>query len=154
MQIVRADLSHIDDLGELFDKYRQFYGQHGDLSTAKRFIRDRLWNEESVIFLVMSGTNQPAGFAQLYPTYSSVSMRRVWIVNDVFIDPAYRASGYAKALLDKVIEYGKESDALALKLAIAADNDAGKSLYESCGFTRTTQFDHFTLRLDKGKLGK
>ncbi|MCM2680511.1 GNAT family N-acetyltransferase [Echinimonas agarilytica] len=148
MKIVRADLSHIDALGELFDKYRQFYGQHTDLTTAKRFIRDRLWNEESVIFMVWDESNKPAGFAQLYPTYSSVSMRKVWIVNDVFIDPDFRSSGYAKALLDAVSHYGKQTEALALKLAISADNDPGKSLYESAGFTRITQFDHYTHRLD------
>ena len=148
MKIVRADLSHIDDLGELFDKYRQFYGQHPDLATAKRFIRDRLWNDESVIFLALSEQSQPAGFAQLYPTYSSISMRRVWIVNDVFIDPTYRSSGYARALIDKVTEFGAQTDALALKLAISADNDTGKSIYEHSGFTRITQFDHYTKRLD------
>jgi len=46
---------------DLFDQYRVFYKKESDLGLAERFIRERLDNNESVIYVAMDG-DKPIGF--------------------------------------------------------------------------------------------
>lgn len=55
---------------DLFDKYRIFYNQPSDKELADRFIKERLENNESIIFVAFAEQNGQAisvGFTQLYP---------------------------------------------------------------------------------------
>jgi len=85
MQIHQATSVDIDDLTLLFDAYRQFYGQAAAPMAAAAFIAERLAKSESVIFLARSETGEAIGFAQLYPAFSSVAMKRMWYLNDLFV---------------------------------------------------------------------
>ena len=64
--IHRAGPADLDALARLFDAYRQFYGQPGDLARARDWLRERLRFGESLV-LVASRGGTVAGFAQLYP---------------------------------------------------------------------------------------
>ena len=46
MQVIRANLSHIDQLAQLFDGYRVFYKQASDVAKAKAFLQERIQNNE------------------------------------------------------------------------------------------------------------
>jgi len=94
VNIVRATTDHIDSLVRLFDAYRQFYGQSSDPAAARNFLTERLQREESVIYLALHG-DEGCGFTQLYPAFSSVAMRRIWILNDLFVPPEARRSDVA-----------------------------------------------------------
>ena len=63
MNIVRAEQKHVPEIGRLFDLYRQFYECDADLELATNFIRDRLANDESVIFVAEDGESLK-GFTQ------------------------------------------------------------------------------------------
>ena len=98
IDIVRAGHPDCDRVAKLFDAYRQYYGQASDLDRASHFIGQRLAREESVILLAtQSGT--AVGFVQLYPSFSSVRTSKLWILNDLFVDPGARRKGVARALL-------------------------------------------------------
>jgi hypothetical protein len=73
MEIQRAGSAHLEAITALFDQYRVFYGQQTDLSAARTFIQARLTQQDSVI-LMATHTGAAAGFIQLYPSFSSVSM--------------------------------------------------------------------------------
>lgn len=45
-----TDLRHLDKLAHIFDLYRQFYKQNGDINLAKSFLKERIIFIESVIF--------------------------------------------------------------------------------------------------------
>src|SRR5687767_8033982 len=92
MKIVPATADHLPVLAPLFDAYRQFYYQPPDLPAALGFLQQRLSNRDSAIFLALDG-EAGAGFVQLYPSFSSVSLRRLWILNDLFVAPAFRQQG-------------------------------------------------------------
>ena len=49
MYIFRAESCHLDELAVLFDQYRQFYEQPPDLEGCRKFIGERLKNDESVV---------------------------------------------------------------------------------------------------------
>lgn len=137
MSIVIKQATH-DDLGTvavLFDRYRQFYHQAPDLGLATRFIGDRLAARESVIFLALLDHN-PAGFVQLYPAFSSVSARRIWILNDLYVDASARRRGVAAALMEAAETWAREEGAARLVLETMPDNRPAQALYEARGWTR------------------
>lgn len=151
LDIIRAGHEHLDLVAPLFDAYRVFYTQASDVEGARAFLRDRVVAGDSAIFLAMSddnGARAAMGFAQLYPTLSSISLRRVWILNDLYVDPAHRRAGVAKALMIHATEFARRTGAVRLALSTALDNAPAKRLYESTGWKRDARFDHYTLSLE------
>lgn len=147
MKIIEATISNLDKISILFDGYRQFYEQESDIDTAEAFIHSRITNGESVIFLALSEGDEALGFAQLYPSFSSVSMKRMWYLNDLFVLDSARNKGVARALLKRVAAFAKETNAITVKLATAVSNESAKSLYESEGYVKVTAFEHYTQRV-------
>jgi GNAT superfamily N-acetyltransferase len=147
MLVKRAAVADVDAVAPLFDAYRQFYGQRSDLAAARAFLDERLRREESVIFFAVADEqrNEALGFTQLYPAFSSVSVRRLWILNDLFVRPGVRRGGVGRRLLERAREWAIETDAKGLVLATAVSNAAARALYESCGWRRDDQFEHYVL---------
>jgi GNAT superfamily N-acetyltransferase len=139
---VRAELDDLDALVPLFDAYRRFYGQASDLPGARAFLADRFKRGESVIFLaVVDGAI--VGFTQLYPSFSSVSMRRLWVLNDLFVTPDARKSGAGRALLERAERWAAETGAKGLTLSTQVTNLGAQRLYEACGWTKDDEFLHY-----------
>jgi ribosomal protein S18 acetylase RimI-like enzyme len=118
----------------LFDSYRQFYDQTSDLRLAREFIHDRLNAGESVILIAESPTREALGFVQLYPCFSSVAARRIWVLNDLFVAPEARGSGVGRALMEGARRLALETGAKRLVLETLTGNRAAQSLYESLGY--------------------
>ena len=143
---LRADRSHVDQVAPLFDLYRQFYKQAPDAEGAQRFIAERLERGESVIFLAMAG-GRAVGFTQLYPSFSSISMKRLWILNDLYVAAEARKLGAGQALLERARDWGIETKAKELELATATDNYPAQRLYERTGWKKDLEFFHYALPL-------
>jgi hypothetical protein len=75
VNIRRATAADINVAAMLFDAYRQFYRQASDREGARRFLRDRLERDESVIFLAFDG-GTPIGFTQLIRAFLRLRWRR------------------------------------------------------------------------------
>jgi len=143
MEIKRATLSDLDLLAPLFDGYRQFYKQAPNLDAAKAFIGQRFAKNDSVIFLAMAANGRALGFTQLYPSYSSVSMQRTYILNDLFVTAAARGLGAATALMNHAKAFAIKQGAKGLTLETDMDNPAQK-LYERLGWKKDTEVLHYT----------
>ena len=114
VRVIQAANEHLEALATLFDGYRQFYEQAPDLDGARAFLAGRLERGESVLFLALldqNGQEIPAGLAQLYPSFSSASMRRLWILNDLFVAPEARKHGVGRALLQAAREHAESTGA-------------------------------------------
>ena len=135
MNIKRINLSEANLVIGLFDKYRVFYKKDSDIELAERFIKTRLENNESVIYVALEG-DSPVGFTQLYPKYSSVSAVKNWILNDLYVDSNYRKQGIGEALIKTAMEFAKSSGATYVQLETAVDNYTAQSLYEGIGFQK------------------
>ncbi|MBD2465843.1 GNAT family N-acetyltransferase [Oscillatoria sp. FACHB-1407] len=146
MRISLAQTEHIDNLAALFDQYRVFYDQTSDLAAAKRFLNQRFQQRDSVIF-VAEDDQIMAGFTQLYPSFSSVSMKRVWILNDLFVVENYRKQGIANLLMDTAEQYARDTNAVRIILATQITNTAAQILYESRNYARDEAFYHYALHL-------
>ncbi len=131
--IHRATLDHLKDLSRLFDQYRVFYGQPSDHKKSKAFIKDRLKNGDSVIF-VATAYGKPVGFVQLYPSFSSVTTEPLHILNDLFVEESHRNKGVATTLLKEVQTHCMFEGSKGLLIETASDNPA-RRLYEKMGWT-------------------
>jgi ribosomal protein S18 acetylase RimI-like enzyme len=147
IDVRRAQVPDAELITPLFDAYRQFYGQSADLPLALAFLHERLTLDESVIFVALGEQGEAIGFTQLYPSFSSISARRTWILNDLFVTPAARGNGVAHQLLDAARNHAVATGAKRLALSTAHDNPAQK-LYESVGYERDNVFYHYSLALD------
>ena len=123
----------------LFDAYRQFYRQPSEPERARRFLLERFEHSQSVIFLSFEGT-AATGFTQLYPSFSSGAMARIFILNDLFVAPEARGRGTGSALLHATAEYARRVGSARLVLSTEVTNTTAQSLYERLGWKRETAF--------------
>jgi ribosomal protein S18 acetylase RimI-like enzyme len=137
--IRQATWNDIEALVELFDQYRIFYEQESNIGGAKEFLEERLQREESVIFIAYHAQD-PVGFTQLYPLFSSVNMHRTWILNDLYVNENVRGKGIGESLLKKAIAYAEETGAKGLSLETGEDNLIAQKLYKKIGFIKETNF--------------
>ena len=145
MQISQATLKQLDDIAFLFDRYRVFYRQPSDLNSAREFIRERLQQQDAVILLATEG-DRPIGYIQLFPFWSFVSMKRVWILNDLYVLPQARNRGIAKALISATKDFALATNAVRIILATEVTNTVGQNLYESMGYRKFKEFYHYVLK--------
>ncbi|CAM4383471.1 GNAT family N-acetyltransferase [Paenibacillus tarimensis] len=144
----KADGQDIDQAAELFNAYRIFYGQEPDLEGAKVFLTERLSRNESVFYLVWDETSgRTAGFTQLYPTFSSVSMKPVWTLNDLYVREEYRGRGAVQLLMDEARRLASSTGAKGLQLSTAIDNKRAQAVYERSGYKRDEAFYTYSLML-------
>jgi len=134
-------------LAPLFDAYRRFYGQHGDEAAARRFLHDRLTAGESVVLWAAGPQAAALGLCQLYPSFTSVGLARIWILNDLFVHPDARRRGVAWRLLEAARAHARRGGARRLDLATAATNTRAQALYERFGYQRNEGFWQYSLRL-------
>lgn len=148
MIIRKATIEDIPILSGLFNQYRIFYKQPHDIEAAKQFITERMKKEESVIFVALLD-NKVVGFTQLYPVFSSVGLKRAWLLNDLFVAEEARGSGAADALLKQAQEMGAATDSRWLLLQTAITNHRAQKVYERNGWKKDS--DYFSYYFYPGK---
>lgn len=144
--IRQAVLSDLEALAPLFDSYRQFYGRASDTHAAREFLLARFNHGESVLFIALEGGN-PVGFTQLYPSFSSVSLARTFVLNDLFVNARARKKGVGSKLMSAAVDFAGTVGAVRVSLSTATTNETAQALYQSAGWKRDEQFFvyHFTI---------
>lgn len=132
----------------IFDLYRQFYGNPSDLNLAENFLKDRLKSRDSLFLLAEeSEGNIAAGFIQVYPVWSSISVSRSWLLNDLYVAKDFRRHGIAKQLLDVVQSQAKLAGIKMIRISTEHTNESAKRLYEEFGFEADKRFKHYNLAI-------
>ncbi len=139
MNIILATQEQLDDVVRLFGRYREFYMQKCSEIAERTFINQRLTHQDSTIFIAYEH-DTPVGFVQLYPTFSSVRMQLMYILNDLYIDSAQRQKGYATALIEHAVHFSKEQGAIRITLHTQQTNSAAQQLYEKLGWVQEQEF--------------
>jgi len=139
VRVRQATVKDLDLLVPLFDAYRQFYRQRSDPDRARRFLLERFEQSQSVILLAFQG-DAAIGFTQLYPSFSSGAMARIFILNDLFVTPEARRRGAGSALLRAASEFAGRVGALRLVLSTELTNATAQSLYQRLGWQQDTNF--------------
>lgn len=149
MNINQATINDLDSLTELFDFYRLFYKQESDLNGARAFLEERLIKKESVIFITYDD-GEPVGFTQLFPSFSSVSMQKSWVLNDLYVKETARRKGVATELINKAIGLAEETKAKGILLETGKENVKAQKLYETIGFTKDSNYYYYYSLYDNG----
>ncbi len=134
LKIRQAERQDLNSLAELFNDYRRFYKQADDLMKARNFMEQRLKAGDSAIFVAEDDAKKILGFCQLYPTWSSISMRKAWIFNDLYVREDARKLGIGKQLVKHLLDFCRQTNAVWVTLQTAKDNMAGQTLYKKLGF--------------------
>lgn len=142
MNIREASIDDLPQLAKLFDSYRVFYEKQSDVENAKRFLRERMKQGDSTIF-VCEENEQLLGFTQLYPLFSSTRMKKLYLLNDLFVHKSQRGKGISKRLINKAKELAKDTGACGFFLETGKTNDVGNSLYPSAGMTLNTSSNFY-----------
>ncbi|MEM6642708.1 MAG: GNAT family N-acetyltransferase [Bacteroidota bacterium] len=129
-----AQAADLDRLAVLFDQYRQFYGKSSDETGSRTFLEERVNKQDSVIYVFENEEGKLTGFTQLYPIFSSTRMKRMWLLNDLFVSKEYRGLGMSKALIKKAQENARSTGACSIMLETGKENHIGNKLYPSMGF--------------------
>jgi ribosomal protein S18 acetylase RimI-like enzyme len=145
--IARATVADLDELVDMFEQYRQFDGRERRAVESRQFLQQRLTRRDSTIFIARRDSRFVAGFVQLYPCFSSLSIASIWILNDLYVKPEHRTAGIGRALLEAARRMGEETGASCLILETASDNLAARRLYESLGYTIEPPMVHYSLEL-------
>ncbi|MFF3430144.1 GNAT family N-acetyltransferase [Streptomyces sp. NPDC002602] len=122
---------------ELFRGYLDFYEVTvEDPDQPRAFLAERIRKDESLVLLADVPEIGTVGFAQVYRTFSSLAMRPIWILYDLYVAPAGRRTGAGRALLREVLRRAAEAGVAGVQLETAYDNHIAQGLYESEGFER------------------
>jgi GNAT superfamily N-acetyltransferase len=106
---------------------------------------DRFQHNQSIIFLALTPGGSAVGFTQLYPSFSSASAARIFILNDLFVVAEARRSGAGRVLLKAAADFGQAVGAVRLTRSTEVTNLAAQALYEASGWKRQAAFYSYDL---------
>lgn len=149
MKIIKATTKELEQTARLFNDYRVFYDQAPDIEGAIKFINERMKNKESVIYLAVDENKEALGFVQLYPLFTSVGMKRMWMLNDLYVDIMARKKGVAEKLIEKSKELVRETGATGMVLETQNENHPAKNLYIKTGWFKDDMHSYFYWRSEK-----
>ncbi len=138
----------LEQLVPLFDAYRQFYGKPSDLIVARQFLADRMARGQSVVLIAEGPNGVALGFAQMFPSFSSILSAPIYILHDLFVAPGARRRGVGTRLLKAAAETGRADGAVRLELSTSITNVSAQRLYEAVGWKRDDEFCQYGLSLE------
>lgn len=109
---------YIDQFVIVVDEYRKFCGFNLSPEATKGFFKNLHKENKAATFIAISEEYEIMGFINLYPSYSTLSLRKIWILNDLGVSSRFRRLGVAQALIKKSIEFAKESGSIRIELKL------------------------------------
>ncbi len=155
--ISNAGILDLDDLAPLFTAYRQFYidtslryaSYSQDTEEARAFLSQRLIQSDSRLYLVRDTAGKAIGFTQVFESFSSMSLCRCWVLNDLFVLPELRGQKIGAALLAHVEREAKAIGVGMLTMQTSPENVNAHRLYQKMGYQREMGHLHFVRRLNQ-----
>jgi GNAT superfamily N-acetyltransferase len=121
----------------LLDAYRQHYGANPAPEAAAAWMRDQVISDRGRIYLAGDG-DHPYGICSVAIVPAALTLRTVWLVRDLFVDPDARGRGAAAALIAQVADDARAAGAHRLSLLTDAANTRANQLYAKSGFAPLT----------------
>jgi GNAT superfamily N-acetyltransferase len=135
----------LPDLLPLVRGYADFYGvspaDEDLLSLSRALIADP--EREGVQFLARTHGGEAVGFATVFWLWSTLSARRVGLMNDLFVAAEARGGGAADALIERCRTACRERGATRLTWQTAKDNARAQAVYDRVGGTREEWLDYW-----------
>ncbi|MFP7298812.1 GNAT family N-acetyltransferase [Neobacillus niacini] len=140
--IRQATIQDLPQIVPVFDAYREYFKQDKNPEKVEEFLFDRFEHLESVIFIAEQ-KGEVIGFAQLYPVFSSLTLQRVWLLNDFFIIEEFRGSGVGTQLFKTVKELTVLTKSKGIELSVEHTNQKAWRFWEKQGFMLDEDFRYY-----------
>ncbi len=135
MKIIKNYAVYLEQLVDVVEEYRMFCGAPSCPKDTRAFFQARLDQNDAVTFIALDeADDRVMGFVNLYPSFSTLALKRLWILNDLGVSSACRGKGVAKALINGVLAFAGETDAVRVELKTQTANINAQKLYQSVGF--------------------
>ena len=133
---------NICDLAEIFDEYQIFYKQTPNQINNLQFLKDVIKN--GAIFHVAYINQKAVGFTGVYFSYSSVSAKKIAIINNLFVLSDNRKYGIGKKIMKSTIAYLKNSGISHIRWCTQQNNIKAQKFYQEFSDNRS-QWLHYDL---------
>ena len=70
-------------------------------------------------------------------------MKRIWLLNDLYVDEKFRGKGFSKKLMEIAKKFCKESGAYGITLETAKTNFVGNILYPKVDFELDLEHNYY-----------
>ena len=139
LKISPISKENIDDLNILLSEYQEFYEAKPDPNHNLKFLENFIESNEGIFFIAYKH-EKAIGYVSLYFSYSSVSAKRIAILNDLYVTEASRKCGFGKELIDHAIDIGIDQ----VRWCTRIDNVKAQKLYSKYEAVKTDWF-HYDL---------
>ena len=148
MKILEVGVDKLELVLPLFEAYRAFYRQPANEAGARDFLRERIEKGESIIYLLVDENGNALGFTQLYPLFSSTRIGRVWLLNDLFVDPDFRGNKVGEVLFDALRQLAVKRGWSKIRWITADDNYRARGLYDK--LSKKTMWNTYEMEIESG----
>ena len=125
---------NLEEVLPLIKEYQVFYGvENIDEIKNKLYFLQFTKNHENGILHLYRLNKDVIGFTTIYKGYSSTRAEVVAILNDLYVQPAFRNKGYATELVKNAFYTAKKMGLSRLQWLTAEDNVKAQQFYDSFG---------------------
>lgn len=145
MEYRLAQESDLEDLSKLFHEYRSTsisLDNLGTLKDSQEWVVAR-FNHDDAVFVLAIDSEKVVGFITLYQGFSSVSLQKYWILNDLYVRVSVRGKGCARDLMVFAHDYAVETGAKGIELETGEHNMIAQNLYAGLGYVENTRYKHY-----------
>jgi GNAT superfamily N-acetyltransferase len=135
MTVVQLTVAHpwFSDGAALFDRYRQHYGANPAPEAVESWMRDQILTDRMRLFAAVHD-ERARGICAVSVVPASLTLRTMWLVRDLYVDPGARRAGLGRALLAHVADAARAEGAHRLSLQAEPTNARALELYAKAGF--------------------
>lgn len=125
----QAELYHLM-VEYIVDFYKQPTPNEGELrKLIANLLDDHLFGKQFVAEI----NGKLAGFATLYYTFSTLSVKRAAVLNDLYVKPESRGLKIGEGLFQTCLTYIRENNFSSMVWETAKDNEIAQALYNKMG---------------------
>jgi GNAT superfamily N-acetyltransferase len=146
LSVRQATIQDLPNVIPVFDCYREHFKQQKNPLAVEKFLFEKFEHRESVLYIVEQQT-EIIGFAQLYPVFSSLTLQRVWLLNDFYIAEKYRRNGVGNQLFAALKEFCLLTKSKGIELSVEHTNIKGWTFWEKQGFKLDEAFRYYFYKL-------
>ena len=148
MLIQSLSEKYIDQFIEVVNEYRVFCGYEKSTKDTKEFFGHLIQGKKAKIFIAISENDDVMGFINLYPSFSTLALGKILILNDLCVYSKFRRLGVAQALIEEALKFAKHSGAIRIELKTETTNINAQQLYSRIGFKEDVENIHYRVPIN------
>ena len=147
MPVADLGVADLPRVAALFDEYHAHYGEPSP--GALPWLTEQVTAGRLAVAAHLDG-DSARGLITTVVLPASLTLGTFWQIRDLYVAPAARRGGVARALLRHVVAAARAADARRVSLQTEPDNTAALALYAEVGFRPVDGLTVLSLPLRRG----